>query len=132
MGLFVMSEKELQRIKIIEDVQKQRISVVQAAKTIGVSRRQMTRLVAEFRQNGALGMISKKRGKPSNRTYSVGFRDYVVELVRQNYHDFGPTLALEKLTELHDVSVSKETLRKWMIAAGIWISRKEQRKQHIH
>jgi transposase len=132
MGLFVMSEKELQRIKIIEDVQKQRISVVQAAKSVGISRRQMTRLVADFRRNGALGLISKKRGKPSNRTYSVGFRDYVVELIRQNYHDFGPTLALEKLTELHEVSVSKETLRKWMIAAGIWTSRKEQRKQHIH
>ncbi|WP_299349016.1 ISNCY family transposase [uncultured Maritalea sp.] len=132
MGLFVMSEKELLRIKIIEDIQKQRISVVQAAKFVGISRRQMTRLVADFRRNGALGLISKKRGKPSNRTYSVGFRDYVVELVRQNYHDFGPTLALEKLNELHDVSVSKETLRKWMIQAGIWMSRKDQRKQHIH
>lgn len=132
MGLFVMSEKELQRIKIIEDVQKKRISVVQAAKTIGVSRRQMTRLVAGFRKNGSLALISKKRGRPSNRTYSVGFRDYVIEIVRQHYHDFGPTLALEKLSELHEVPVSKETLRKWMIQAGIWNSRKEQRKQHIH
>ncbi len=132
MGLFVMSEKELQRIKVIEDVQKQRISVVQAAKTIGVSRRQMTRLVADFRQNGALGLISKKRGKPSNRKFPDGFRDYVVEIVRQNYHDFGPTLALEKLIEHHDVSVSKETLRKWMIETGLWISRKEQSKRQIH
>ena len=132
MELFVMSERELQRIKVIEDVEKQRISVVHAAKAIGVIRRQMTRLVASFRYSGALGLISKKRGKPSNRTYSVGFRDYVVELVCQNYHDFGPTLALEKLSELHDVSVSKETLRKWMIQAGIWISLREQRKQHIH
>lgn len=127
MGLFVMSEKELQRIKIIEDVEAQRLSVVQAAESIGLSRRQMTRLVAKFRRSGAVGLISRKRGRPSNRAYSNGFKDYVVEIVRQNYADFGPTLALEKLQEHHDVSVSKETLRKWMIAADLWTSRKKRK-----
>ena len=65
MGLFVMSESKLRRLKIIEDVEAQRLSVVQAAKLAGLSRRQMTRLVYAFRQKDASGLISKKRGKPS-------------------------------------------------------------------
>ena len=99
-----MSERELGRLKIIEDIEAQRLSVVQGAELAGVSRRQMTRLVRAFRDNGPSGLISKKRGKPSNRRHTNGFRDYVLELVRQHYADFGPTLALEKLEAHHDVS----------------------------
>ncbi|MDD9908717.1 MAG: ISNCY family transposase [Ahrensia sp.] len=124
-----MSECELGRLKVIEDIEAQRLSVVQGAELAGVSRRQMTRLVRAFRDNGASGLISKKRGKPSNHRHTNGFRDYVLELVRQNYADFGPTLALEKLEAHHDVSVAKETLRKWMIEAGIWQTRKERRSR---
>lgn len=117
MELFVMSERALSRLKIIEDVEAQRLSVVQAADLAGISRRQMTRLIKSYRTKGASGLISKKRGQPRNRKYSDGYRDYVLELMRLHYSDFGPTLALEKLTEYHDVSVSKETLRKWMSGA---------------
>ena len=129
MTLLTMSERELSRLKIIEDINERRLSVVQGAEIAGISRRQMTRLVRSFRTHGASGLVSKKRGKPSNRKYSVGFRDYVLALVRQHYPDFGPTFALEKLQIDHDVSVSKETLRKWMVDAGIWQSRKERRKR---
>ena len=129
MTLLTMSERELSRLKIIEDIDEQRVSVVRGAELAGISRRQMTRLVRAFRMHGAAGLISKKRGKPSNRKYSIGFRDYVLELVRQHYPDFGPTFALEKLQAEHDVCVSKETLRKWMAEAGIWQSRKERRKR---
>ena len=66
MGLYVMSERELSRLKIIEDVEAQRLSVVQAAELAGVSRRQMTRLIKSYRTIGASGLISKKRGQPSN------------------------------------------------------------------
>jgi len=57
------------------------LSGVQAAELVGVSRRQMTRLVRAFRDNGAAGLISKKRGKPSNRRYTNGYRDYVLEFI---------------------------------------------------
>ena len=103
MGLFVMSERELNRLKIIEDVEAQRLTVVQAAELTGLSRRQMTRLIRSYRATGASSLISKKRGKPSNRKYSNGFRDYVLELIRLHYADFGPTLAHEKLSESHDI-----------------------------
>ena len=129
MALLTMSERELSRLKIIEDIEARRLNVIQGAELAGISRRQMTRLVRSFRMNGASGLISKKRGKPSNRTYTVGFRDYVLALVSQLYPDFGPTFALEKLQAEHDVSVSKETLRKWMVDAGIWKTRKERRSR---
>ena len=80
-----MSERELGRLKIIEDVEAQRLSVVQAADLAGVSRRQMTRLVRAFRANGAAGLISRKRGKPSNRKLSVELRKRVVGIVRERY-----------------------------------------------
>ncbi len=127
MGWVMMSERELSRLKIIEDVEAQRLNVVQAAELTGLSRRQMTRLLRSYRTNGASGLISKKRGKSSNRKYSNDFRDYVLELIRLNYVDFGQTLALEKLAEHQDISVSKETLRTWMIDADIWKTRKERR-----
>lgn len=129
MGFFVMSTRELDRLKILEDISARRLSVVQGAELAGLSRRQMTRLVRAFKDNGAPGLISKKRGKPSNRRHSIGLRDYALELIRQNYSDFGPTFALEKLKADHDVSVSKETLRKWMTEAGIWRPRKERRSR---
>ena len=67
MALLTMSERELSRLKIIEDINEQRLSVIQGAELAGISRRQMTRLVKAFRLHGAFGLISKKRGKPSNR-----------------------------------------------------------------
>ncbi len=129
MTLLVMSKKELDRVEVLQRVKDRRLSVTAAAGLMDLSFRQTSRLLSAFVRNGAAGLISKKRGKPSNRRYSDGFRDYVVEIVRANYHDFGPTLASEKLAELHEVSISKETLRTWMITAGLWESRQERKKR---
>jgi len=78
-----------------------------------------------------LRKVSKKRGKPSNRRYSREFRNRVINIVRENYTDFGPTLAREKLAERHDIAIGKETLRRWMTEAGLWQTRKE-RKKRVH
>ncbi|WP_411756424.1 hypothetical protein [Sinorhizobium meliloti] len=78
---------------------------------------------------GADGLVSKKRGRPSNRRYSEDFRNLVLDLVREHYVDFGPTLAAEKLIECHRIAVSKETLRQWMMEASIWVSRRERKKR---
>ena len=78
-----------------------------------------------------MGLVSKKRGKPSNRRHSKEFRNRVINIVRDNYADFGPTLAREKLAERHDISIGKETLRRWMTDAGLWQTRKE-RKKRVH
>ena len=100
-----------------------------AAQLLGRSERQVWRLLKAFRGDGVAGLISKKRGRPSNRRIaSGGACGGDCEIVRQNYADFGPTLAAEKLAEEHGFAVSSETLRQWMIEDGLWRDRK-QRKQ---
>jgi hypothetical protein len=82
-----------------------------------------------FRTRGADGLISRKRGRPSNRALSSVFRQTVLAIVRERYSDFGPTLAAEKLSELDGLDVGVETLRQWMIGAGLWVRRKDRLKR---
>jgi hypothetical protein len=72
-------------------------------------------------------LASTRRGKRSNRAMPDAYKTYVIELVRERYLDFGPTLAREKLADLHGVSVALETLRKWLIEAGVWQTRAARR-----
>ena len=124
-----MSKRELDRAEVLQRIVDRRLSVTDAADLIGLTRRQTSRLLVAYRTSGTAGLMSKRRGKPSNRRHTDAFRGYVLGLVRERYHDFGPTLAVEKLTELHDVTVSRETLRKWMIEDGLWESRTERKKR---
>lgn len=73
------------------------------------------------------GLVSRKRGSPSNRRFSDEFRERVLALVREHYCDFGPTLAAGYLVERHGVRISNETLRKLMISAGLWKDRVARR-----
>ena len=84
-----------------------------------------------FRTDGASGLVSRRRGRPSNRKLSAALRERASDLVRELYADFGPTLACEKLTEQHGLEISRETLRRWMIDAGLWIPR-SQRARRAH
>lgn len=72
----------------------------------------------------------KATGRPSNNRISDGVRDYALALVRERYADFGPTLATEKLGERDGLHVSRETVRGWMVDAGLWLSRKQRRTFH--
>jgi hypothetical protein len=94
-----------------------------------LSRAQVHRLLQAYDRDGAAGLASKKRGRPSNRRHSEDFRNGALDLVREHYVDFGPTLACEKLLERHQIGVSKETLRQWMTEASIWTSRRERKRQ---
>lgn len=81
----------------------------------------------ELRADGPEGLVSWKRGRPSNRAFKGDLRANILALVREHYLDFGPTLATEYLTERHQITISHETLRKWMIAAGLWKDRDARR-----
>src|SRR5438094_2039463 len=126
-----MSDGELRRLEVMRDVDRGGLPVRAAAQLLGRSERQVWRLLKAFRAEGALGLISKKRGRPSNRKTATAVRAAALWIVRHNYADFGPTLAAEKLAEEHGFSFSSETLRKWMIADGLWLDRK-QRQKRIH
>lgn len=124
-----MSQKELSRLELIQRIKERRLKVSHAAQLAGVSRRQVHRWIRSYDVDGAEGLASKKRGKPSNRKYSEALRANVISLVTERYYDFGPTLAREKLDEIHNIRVSKETLRKWMIESGIWTPRVQSKKR---
>lgn len=118
-----MSSKELNRLEAIRQLDEGRLTRAQVGDLVGLSVRQVQRLFNAYREHGPSALVSKKRGKPSNRRYPQEFRHYVIDLVRSRYADFGPTLASEKLGECHDIFLSVPTLRNWMIAAGVWVPR---------
>jgi len=125
-----MSERELQRIEVLSKIVERRMTTVTAAHVLGLTRRQVQRLLKTFQIDGASSLRHKARGRRSNREIGDGIRDFAVCLVREHYLDFGPTLVAEKLAEEHGLVVSRETLRKWMAEAGIWMSRKQRRTFH--
>ena len=129
MELTTLSNTELSRLEIIHSIIDKRMTVIEAGRQLRLSRSQVHRLLNRYKLDGAAGLVSGKRDKPSNRQYSDALREHVLHIVQVRYHDFGPTFALEKLEAEHDISISKETLRKWMIKAGIWRSRIERKRR---
>ena len=99
MGWVVMSERELGRIEVLSRVVERRMSVAHAAEVLGLSPRQVQRLLRTFREDGAPALRHKARGRPSNNRLRDGVRDLALAFVRESYADFGPTLAAEKLAE---------------------------------
>jgi len=124
--LVAMSATELDRLEIIRKVVERRLSQVEAGPLLGLTTRQIRRLCRAFGSNGALGLVSRQRGRPSNHQLAPGIQTEALALVREHYADFGPTLAQEKLSELHSIEVSRETLRKWMVAGGLWLTRRDR------
>jgi len=125
-----MSERELNRVEVLSQVSQGRMTATAAANVLGLSRRQVHRLLRKFQTDGPAAIRHKARGRVSNNRIDPAVREFAVTLVRENYIDFGPTFAAEKLEEDHGLKVSRETLRKWMQDAGIWLSRKQRRTFH--
>ncbi len=121
-----MSHKELDRLHIIQESLNRHITQEQAAARIGISIRQVKRLVQRYRNEGPSGLVSRRRGKRPNNSFSTEFRATVISLLKGRYADFGPTLACEKLREIHGLCLSIETLRKWMVEEGIWRERRRK------
>ena len=117
---------EVNRLKVIQDVVDRRLTTQMAAQRLGISDRQCRRLLSRYRESGPLGMANRRRGKPSNNQLPDGLARYALSIIRELYTDFGPTLACEKLAELHDVHLSKETVRSLMVKAGLWVPRKQR------
>jgi hypothetical protein len=130
MGLLTMSERDLKRVEVLTDVLAGRRTVESAAAVLNLGIRQTFRLLARYEEGGGGALIHQARGRASNRQWNPGIREYAVELVRSRYADFGPTLATEMLLERHSIRVGRETLRRWMVVEGLWLSRKQRRTFH--
>lgn len=126
----MMSAKNLQRIEVLTEVLAGRRSVNSAATVLAISDRQVNRLLVRYRDGGGGALIHRARWRTSNNQLEAGVCEYAVELIRQSYRDFGPTLATEALFERHGIKVGREMFRKWMVADGLWLSRKQRRIFH--
>ena len=126
-----LSMAEADRAVVIGQVAEKRLRQREAADRLGLSVRQVKRLPARYRERGPAGLVSGHRGKVSNNAMAGADRRAAMELVGERYADFGPTFACEKLVEVHGHRLSVETLRKWMIAAGLWRA-KARREVRVH
>lgn len=125
-----MTHKELDRIKILSRVIEGTLSQVMAGKMLDLSDRQVRNLLKRVKKDGDRGLISKKRGK-TNHQISKGLKTNVLSLINNHYADFGPTLATEYLRDYHQINISIETIRKWMIEMHFWIPKQKKKKQHL-
>lgn len=124
-----MSVKEAKRLSVIDQVSRGQIRQRKGAHLLGLSTRQVRRLVRRVRAEGSRGVIHRSRGRTSNRQTAPGIRTRVLELCGSTYGGFGPTLASEKLAERDGIEVSPETLRLWFIEEGVAY---RQRKKRPH
>lgn len=119
-----MSQKEVKKAQILDMLKADKISQQEASQRLGITTRQVRRLAKRYLVSGLNGLISKKRGRASNRQLDEAIQIKVIDLIGIHYRDFVPTLANEKLAELHDIKLSVESTRQLMIKADYWRPKK--------
>ena len=130
-GYLTMSAKETERIIVMDNLIAKRIKQKHAALQLGISIRQVRRIMKRYKREGTASLVHLGRGRPGNRMIPQEKKDRAIKIINEYYHDFGPTLALEKLKEHHGVGFGVDTLRKEMVTAGLWKARKRKTKD-IH
>lgn len=115
-----MSMKELRRVGIVEKVMEGRMTQKTAGELIGVVARQIRRIMERFLKEGQRGLVHRSRGKESNRKHPELLKQKVLKIYEKEYRDFGPTLAQEKLSKRNKIKIGCETLRQWLLEAGLW------------
>lgn len=127
-----MKPKDRDRLVALRKAKKRLITQRQAAEELGLSVRQVKRLVRSLKKHGDKAVIHGLRGRPSNQRIEKSVEQEAVEILSADlYKGFGPTLASEYLADRHDIEVSKETLRQWMIRSKLWHA-KEQKEKARH
>lgn len=122
----VLSKKELDRVSVVQRLERKEIKQSDAARLLNRSVRQIKRLLRSYRLEGEKGLISKRRGRPSNNRLSEKLRRQIPKLIAEQYADFGPTLASEKLESRHQIQVSVESIRQLMIEHQLWSNKRRR------
>lgn len=116
-----MTQAERDRLVALKKAKKNLITQKQAAEEIGITERQVRRLLRKLRRKGDRAVIHELRGRPSNRKLPEELEQRAITVLSDPvYWGFGPTLGAEYLEKKHEIAVSKETLRRWMVKAGLW------------
>ena len=122
-----MSKKEISRLEMMQRIEQKSMKQSEAAKLLGISIRQVKRIYRNYREKGATGILSQRRGKPSNHQLDEITKEKVIDLLHSRYSDFGPTLAREKIVEIHGLQISTESVRQIQITEGLWKAKKKKR-----
>lgn len=119
--LLTMSKKERSYLDVLNRVRRKELTRAAAALLLGISERQVYRLLSRERALGASGLVHGLRGHASNRGHTLSERNEVIRLYKQReYRDYGPQLFMELLASHHGITVSRETVRRWLMAASLW------------
>ena len=129
METFPMSGKERRRLEVFSRVQAQELSLGKAAELLGICYRQAKRAWARYREQGDAGLVHRLRGRASNRHAPTDRKEQAMELYREKYAGYGPTLAAECLAREEGLTVPVSTLRVWLSEAGLW---QRQRRRKLH
>jgi transposase-like protein len=121
-----MSQKERDRLKVVSQVVNGTLYQWEAAELLDLTERQVRRLVRRYEREKDAGLVHRLRGRPSNRKLAPALQEQCVALIAREYRDYGPTLASEALAKDHGITVSRETLRKWMMDAKVWRGRTQR------
>jgi len=122
-----MSRRERYRLEAFSRVRRGEITLVKAGELLGLSYRQTKRCFGRYRREGDRGVVHRLRGRASNRQAGARQKRRILALYEKKYADYGPTLAAECLSEDDGVTVPVETLRQWLLSAGLW--RKHRRRR---
>lgn len=126
-GILAMSQKEVDRLEVLGDIGKKRLTVKEGSERCGLSERQMYRILKRIRAEGTSGVIHKLRGIQSNRGYDESLKKKVIGLYKSGYGDYGPTLFSEELLKVHSIKIDHETIRRWLRTSGIEVSSRKLR-----
>jgi transposase len=130
MERIAMSQQERDRLEWLKRAKDKMISQRKAAQNMGVSDRWARKLLKRMKSEGDGVVVHGLRGRASNRKIDAQIQAQALQILKQpDWHDFGPTFASEQLGKRHHIEVSDETLRGWMIGAGLWQSRSRKLEQ---
>jgi len=122
-----LTSEEQYRFDIITKVLKKEMKPGQGAKLLGILPRQIRRLKDAVKKQGSIAIVHKLKGKQGNHQIDSSIKTKTLKIIKETYTDFKPTFATEKLGENHDIHISPETTRLWMIEEGLWKSRKQKK-----
>jgi len=125
-----MTKRELGRWQVIQKVLQGELTQALAGEVLGLSERQVRRLVKKVKRRGARGLAHGSRGKESPRKMTEEMEDRIAEIIGKRYPDFSPLHASEKLAERHRIEVSREKVRQVMMAKGLWKRRRHRKEAH--
>jgi len=127
----LLTRRERDVLKVLHEVRRGHITQQEGAEQLKRTTRWVRELVGRIEADGNRAIIHGSRGRPSTHRIAEKIEKRAVTIIQREYGDFGPTLASEYLARDHQITVSRETERKWMLQAGLW-KRRKQRIEEVH